>query len=101
MFRDDEQRAAVCNAFLEHFGKPRLFASDGASARAIEYAREGYPGSSKEADFFRAAWALWSNEQDIGFVELLGGLDRRSREFLASFVAAEDLEAWLQTRGRR
>jgi len=100
MFRDDQQRAAVCNAFLQHFGKPALFHASGPKPEALEYSRSGYPGSSKEADFFRLAWSLWSSESDIGFMDLVGGLDERSLTFLGEFVAAlgrpsSELDAWV------
>lgn len=102
MFRNDQQRAAVCNAFLHHIGKPLLFTSDGASSTAVRYASEGCPWSSKESDFFRVAWALWSNEaaRDVPFTELISGLDARSCLFLSRFLLAlatgsDGLDVWL------
>jgi hypothetical protein len=100
MFRNDAQLAAVCNAFLRHFGKPPLFTPDGPTAEAIRMRDEGCPWSSGERAFFRLAWTLWNDDNQVPFMDVIRSLDARSCAVLASFLVAqcdgaEAIDEWL------
>jgi hypothetical protein len=100
MFRDDTQRAAVCNALLRHFGKPPLFTPERPTAEALRMRDEGCPWSSGERAFFRLAWTLWNDSNQVPFMDVVGNLDKRSCDALGGFIVAlgdgsEAIDAWL------
>ncbi|RKG66853.1 hypothetical protein [Corallococcus terminator] len=87
MFRDDAQRAAVCNSFLVHVSKPPLFTAEGPIPLAFDLL-EACSWSSGERAFLHLAWTLWDAEKAVPFMDVVGSLDSRSYALLAGFIAA-------------
>lgn len=101
MFRDDRQRARVCQALCALVGFPSLWTDEGPSPRAKELLEaDGGPLSHGEKVMLFTAWALWNGRGGLTLTELVDTLDRDNLtavgELLSAYAQGPDaLDAWL------
>jgi hypothetical protein len=98
MFRNDEQRARVCEALCAWMNKGPMWTEDGPTEQALAWQEES-PLSSGERVLLGIAWACW-NDSNLGphFVELFR-LDRERSRMVGELVIAmgsSGFDSWLR-----
>jgi hypothetical protein len=102
VFRDDHQRAAVCQILCARVGRESLWTLTGPSPTAEQLLRAGGGALSHgEKVMLFVAWALWNGEGELTLNEVLNTLDggnlRMVGELLVAISAgSEAIEGWLQ-----
>lgn len=90
-WRDDHQRARVCQALLDLVGLAHLWEcgdSPAPTPAAIRWWREGAPLSSGETIIFRVAWDVWNGEGGATLGTLLSSLSPRLIEAIGRLLIA-------------
>ncbi len=101
MFRDDRQRARVCQALCALVGFPTFWTDAGPSPRVKELLEaDGGPLSHGEKVMVFVAWALWNSRGGLTIAELVDTLDRENLTAIGELLSAlangpAALDAWL------
>lgn len=101
MFRDDAQRAQVCEALLAPLLLGGLWTPAGPTARARELLDAGRSGlTSSESMLLRLAWVLWDGSEELSVKELLTlapteGLTTFGWLLLALQAGPQGVDEWL------
>lgn len=103
-FRDDEQRARACVALCACVNLRGAWTLDGPAPLALAVAEGRAPLSSGEALLVRVAWAFWNGEHGPTLADLVGVLDPRRMNVVASLLVAhadgaDAIDAWLDEHG--
>ena len=105
LFRNDQQRAAVCQALCEKAGLQSLWTPAGPSERATQLLRQ-YGGtlSTGEHLMFLTAWAVWNGDGEVLLADLIERLDSSNLETLGTLLVAfaqDGIDEWVQEQGRQ
>lgn len=107
MFRDDQQRAAVCQVLCGRVGRQSLWTPTGPTPPAEELLQAGGgPLSHGEKVMLFIAWALWNGEGNLTLSEVINTLDGGNLELVGGLLVAmsggsKAIEGWLQEYGGR
>lgn len=106
LFRNDQQRAAVCEALCAKAGLVALWTTnDGPSEKAKQLLTEnGRPMSTGERIMFLAAWAIWNGEGTVLLADVIERLDDSNLETVGTLLVAlaqGGIESWLEEQRRR
>lgn len=109
MFRDDRQKAAVCNVLTNWIWKGDFWDEDTpkATSLTIETAkRDGDTMSSGEHRMFLLAWELWTGEPALQLDEIIRGFTPNQLRQVGSLLmaiadGADEIDNWLSAWGQQ
>jgi hypothetical protein len=100
LFRNDKQRATVCEALCAQVGLRDFWTEEGPSAQAKELLKEeGGTMSSGERIMFLTAWAVWNGHGKVLFADVIERLDDTNLEAVGNLLVAfatDSIDEWLK-----
>lgn len=105
LFRNDQQRAAVCETLCAKVGLTSFWTKDGPSEKAKQLFRQHGGGmSTGEWIMFRAAWTVWNGDGKVLLADVIERLDNSNLETIGTLLVAlaqGGIDGWLEEQRRR